>query len=192
MTVRPADRTDHRSATSRTEGEHPGSIPRPAALGWARGMRETSPGATPGTPHPETTKHQTAETLARTLEVVGERWTLLIVRDAFYGVRRFGDFASQLGIPRAVLTSRLKSLVQEGVLTRDADAAGTVEYRLTAKSIRIEPGPGFDPSVASHDPMSLAINTPRRLLEPITAPPGDRMPDSSAQLSAEKNKHSST
>jgi DNA-binding HxlR family transcriptional regulator len=56
--------------------------------------------------------------LARTLEVVGERWTLLIVRDAFYGVRRFGDFAAHLGIPRAVLAERLKSLTAAGVLAR--------------------------------------------------------------------------
>ena len=54
--------------------------------------------------------------LARTLEVVGERWTLLIVRDAFFGVRRFGDFAAHLAIPRAVLTHRLSALVTDGVL----------------------------------------------------------------------------
>src|ERR1700754_4403550 len=77
--------------------------------------------------------------VARALEVVGERWTLLIIRDAFFGVWRFGDFAAELGIPRAVLTSRLKSLVQEGVLTRDEAAAGVVEYRLTAKGIGLWP-----------------------------------------------------
>jgi DNA-binding HxlR family transcriptional regulator len=77
--------------------------------------------------------------LARTLEVVGERWTLLIVRDAFFGVRRFGDFATQLKIPRAVLTDRLKTLVQEGVLSRDDAAGGAVEYRLTAKGIELWP-----------------------------------------------------
>ena len=49
--------------------------------------------------------------LARALEIVGERWTLLIVRDAFYGVRRFSDFRDHLGIPRAVLTDRLNLLV---------------------------------------------------------------------------------
>ena len=54
--------------------------------------------------------------LARTLEVIGERWTLLIVRDAFFGVRRFGDFAAHLGIPRAVLAERLKSLTAAEVL----------------------------------------------------------------------------
>ncbi|GAB3894515.1 hypothetical protein GCM10029964_073090 [Kibdelosporangium lantanae] len=73
--------------------------------------------------------------LARALEIVGERWTLLIVRDAFYGVRRFGDFATQLGIPRAVLTNRLKLLVREDVLTRDDDG----EYRLTDKGIELWP-----------------------------------------------------
>ncbi|MFS8097149.1 helix-turn-helix transcriptional regulator [Lentzea alba] len=73
--------------------------------------------------------------LARALEVVGERWTLLIVRDAFYGVRKFGDFATQLGIPRAVLTNRLKALVHEGVLERTA--AG--DYQLTDKGVELWP-----------------------------------------------------
>ena len=77
--------------------------------------------------------------LARALEIVGERWTLLIVRDAFYGVRRFGDFATQLAIPRAVLTSRLKALVQAGVLLRDDDGSGHVEYRLSDKGIALWP-----------------------------------------------------
>jgi DNA-binding HxlR family transcriptional regulator len=76
--------------------------------------------------------------LARALEVVGERWTLLIIRDALFGVRRFGDFATQLGIPRAVLTSRLKSLTQEGVLVRD-EAGGVVEYRLTDRGLALWP-----------------------------------------------------
>jgi len=77
--------------------------------------------------------------LARSLEIVGERWTLLIVRDAFFGVRRFGDFADRLGIPRAVLTTRLKSLVQEGVLTREDTGAGAVEYHLTGKGLELWP-----------------------------------------------------
>jgi DNA-binding HxlR family transcriptional regulator len=77
--------------------------------------------------------------VARALEVVGERWTLLIVRDAFFGVRRFGDFVTQLNVPRAVLSARLKSLVQEGVLIRDDDGAGNVEYRLTAKGVGLWP-----------------------------------------------------
>ena len=72
--------------------------------------------------------------LARALEVVGERWTLLIVRDAFYGVRRFSDFQAHLDIPKAVLADRLGALVSEGVLERRRDPghAGRHLYELTA------------------------------------------------------------
>ncbi|MFE9723759.1 winged helix-turn-helix transcriptional regulator [Streptomyces sp. NPDC005794] len=56
--------------------------------------------------------------IARALEVIGERWTLLVVRDACYGVRRYNDFLTHLGIPRAVLASRLQALTEAGVLTR--------------------------------------------------------------------------
>jgi DNA-binding HxlR family transcriptional regulator len=76
---------------------------------------------------------------ARTLEVIGERWTLLIVRDAFYGVKRFGDFAAHLDIPRAVLTSRLNSLVQEGVLERVPGPGAREEYGLTDKGTKLWP-----------------------------------------------------
>src|SRR5579871_2602495 len=74
--------------------------------------------------------------VARALEVLGERWTLLIVRDAFYGVRRFGDFVAHLDIPRAVLSARLRTLVDEDVLVRvpgPARAGGRDEYELTEK-----------------------------------------------------------
>jgi DNA-binding HxlR family transcriptional regulator len=71
--------------------------------------------------------------VARTLEIVGERWTLLIVRDAFYGVTRFNDFQAHLDIPRAVLTERLNLLVEHGILTRAVAASGRDEYALTAK-----------------------------------------------------------
>lgn len=77
--------------------------------------------------------------LARTLEVVGERWTLLLLRDAFYGVRRFGDFAAHLGIPRAVLASRLKSLVETGVMARVPGAGAREEYELTDKGAALWP-----------------------------------------------------
>ncbi|GAA2953331.1 winged helix-turn-helix transcriptional regulator [Kitasatospora cinereorecta] len=56
--------------------------------------------------------------IARALEVIGERWTLLVVRDAFYGVRRYNDFLAHLGIPRAVLAGRLQALTEAGVLVR--------------------------------------------------------------------------
>ena len=77
--------------------------------------------------------------LARALEVVGERWTLLIVRDAFFGVRRFGDFAAHLAIPRAVLTHRLATLVEEGVLAVAPGPHGHDEYELTAKGLDLWP-----------------------------------------------------
>ena len=78
--------------------------------------------------------------IARALEVVGERWTLLIVRDAFYGVRRFTDFQAHLGIPKAVLSQRLTLLVEEGVLHTAATASGgRDEYVLTAKGRRLWP-----------------------------------------------------
>jgi DNA-binding HxlR family transcriptional regulator len=57
-------------------------------------------------------------TLARTLELVGERWTMLVLRDAFYGVRRYNDFLSHLDVPRAVLAERLQTLVEAGVLEK--------------------------------------------------------------------------
>jgi DNA-binding HxlR family transcriptional regulator len=77
--------------------------------------------------------------VARALEIVGERWTLLIIRDAFYGVRRYGDFITHLDIPRAVLASRLKTLVAEGVLAREPGPGGHDEYALTDKGQRLWP-----------------------------------------------------
>ncbi|GAA4984434.1 winged helix-turn-helix transcriptional regulator [Actinopolymorpha pittospori] len=71
--------------------------------------------------------------LARALELVGERWTLLVLRDAFYGVRRYSDFLEHLGAPRAVLAERLQALVDAGVLdkVRYQDSPARYEYVLT-------------------------------------------------------------
>jgi DNA-binding HxlR family transcriptional regulator len=73
--------------------------------------------------------------VARSLEVIGERWTLLVLRDAFLGVRRFDDFQRSLGIARNVLAARLGRLVDEGVLERVAyqQRPERFEYRLTEK-----------------------------------------------------------
>ena len=73
--------------------------------------------------------------IARALEVVGERWTLLIVRDAFLGLRRFDEFQASLGVARNVLTDRLNRLVEEGILerVRYSERPERYEYRLTAK-----------------------------------------------------------
>ena len=80
-------------------------------------------------------REYTAEScpIARSLEIIGERWTLLIVRDAFYGVRRFSDFRGHLGIPKAVLADRLALLVAEGVLAKTPGANRHDEYVLTDK-----------------------------------------------------------
>jgi DNA-binding HxlR family transcriptional regulator len=71
--------------------------------------------------------------IARALEVIGERWTLLIVRDALYGVRRFSEFHAHLDVPKAVLSDRLNGLVEHGILERqpDPDHAGRSLYELT-------------------------------------------------------------
>lgn len=77
--------------------------------------------------------------MARTLEIVGERWTLLIIRDSFFGVRRFSDFLVHLGIPKAVLSERLGSLVDWGVLARELGRGGHDEYVLTEKGVALRP-----------------------------------------------------
>jgi DNA-binding HxlR family transcriptional regulator len=71
--------------------------------------------------------------LARALEVLGERWTLLIVRDALRGLVRFDDFQRSLGVARNVLTDRLGRLVEAGILDRVPyqDRPTRYEYRLT-------------------------------------------------------------
>jgi DNA-binding HxlR family transcriptional regulator len=71
--------------------------------------------------------------IARALEVVGERWTLLIVRDVFLGLRRFDELQENLGIARNVLTDRLNRLVDEGILERArySERPERYEYRLT-------------------------------------------------------------
>ncbi|HEU5212431.1 MAG TPA: helix-turn-helix domain-containing protein [Gaiellaceae bacterium] len=73
--------------------------------------------------------------IARTLEIVGERWTLLIVRDAYLGRRRFDEFQESLGISRNVLAERLKRLVDDGILERVPyqEHPARYEYRLTQK-----------------------------------------------------------
>ncbi len=77
--------------------------------------------------------------LAQTLQVVGERWTLLILRDAFFGCRRFDEFQKRLGIARNILTIRLKQLVDEGILQRTAVNGGRFEYTLTDKGYDLQP-----------------------------------------------------
>ncbi len=79
--------------------------------------------------------------VARALSIVGERWTLLIIRDAFKGTRRFDDFQRTLGVTRHRLAERLQKLIREGVLTRIPyqDRPMRYEYRLTRKGLALYP-----------------------------------------------------
>lgn len=76
--------------------------------------------------------------IARALEIVGERWTLLIIRDSFFGVRRFSDFQAHLDISKAVLTDRLSSLVDGGILTK-VPRGGRDDYVMTELGLTLWP-----------------------------------------------------
>ncbi|MBQ1089298.1 helix-turn-helix domain-containing protein [Streptomyces sp. B93] len=158
--------------------------------------------------------------IADALEIVGERWTLLVVRDALFGVRRYNDFLVHLGIPRAVLSARLQKLTEQGLLEkrRYQQSPPRDEYVITARGIALwptlrslglwgrahvtgaqlrsfrhadcrtelgaygecpacgvvvpvedvlmEPGPALDTNPT--DPVSRALLTPKRLLEPLS------------------------
>ncbi|MFW9265852.1 helix-turn-helix transcriptional regulator [Pseudomonas sp. D2-30] len=79
--------------------------------------------------------------VARTLEIIGDRWSLMIIRDAFDGIRRFSEFQKSLGVAKNILASRLKGLVQVGVLRVQpaSDASAYKEYVLTEKGQEIFP-----------------------------------------------------
>jgi DNA-binding HxlR family transcriptional regulator len=75
-----------------------------------------------------------ADSVERTIAVVGDRWTFLILREAFFGVRRYGELARNLGLSRNILSERLRRLVRHGVLERRRyrRAPDRYEYVLTA------------------------------------------------------------
>jgi len=79
--------------------------------------------------------------IGQALEALGDWWTLLIVRDAFFGARRFGDFESSLGIAKNILAARLQHLVDHGIFERvDVGSEGhRFEYRLTDKGEALLP-----------------------------------------------------
>jgi DNA-binding HxlR family transcriptional regulator len=80
---------------------------------------------------------------SRALEILGDRWTMLVLREVFNGVRRFDEISSHLGVARDVLTRRLANLVDEGVLTRmpyqEKGARTRYEYRLTQAGRDLRP-----------------------------------------------------
>ena len=81
--------------------------------------------------------------IRRTLDVVGEKWTLLVLREAFYGVRRFDDFHRAIGCARNILAARLATLVEHGILERrryqKPGSRPRAEYRLTDKGRELFP-----------------------------------------------------
>ncbi len=79
--------------------------------------------------------------IARTLSIMGDRWTMLILRNCFLGTRRFDDFQSHLGVTRHVLSERLKRLVEHDILVKTpyVDRQERFEYRLTEKGMELYP-----------------------------------------------------
>jgi DNA-binding HxlR family transcriptional regulator len=81
--------------------------------------------------------------IAAALEIVGEKWTFLVLREAFNGIRRFDDMQRRTGAPRQILSSRLAKLVAEGILRKvryqEEGQRGRSEYRLTEKGIDLHP-----------------------------------------------------
>lgn len=73
--------------------------------------------------------------VARSVETVGDWWSLLIIRDAFVGKKRFGEFQKSLGVAKNILTARLKKLVADGVMNQvpASDGSAYLEYALTEK-----------------------------------------------------------
>ena len=79
--------------------------------------------------------------VARSVDLIGDRWSLLIVRDAFDGMRRFSDFQRSLGVARNILSDRLKKLVDAGILQTEAAAEGSAyqAYVLTPRGESLFP-----------------------------------------------------
>jgi DNA-binding HxlR family transcriptional regulator len=79
--------------------------------------------------------------VAQTLEIIGERWTMLVLREVFLGTRRFDDFQHNIGCARNILSDRLQKLVANGILERRPyqDRPRRFEYRLTDKGLDLYP-----------------------------------------------------
>src|ERR1700758_5742072 len=79
--------------------------------------------------------------IARSLDAIGDWWSLLIIRDALLGRRRFGEFQKSLGLAKNILTQRLRMLVDEGILKMEhaSDGSAYQEYVLTRKGRGIHP-----------------------------------------------------
>lgn len=82
-------------------------------------------------------------TIQRAVEEMGDKWSLIVIREVFYGVRRFDDLTVRTAIPRQVLTARLRRLVEAGILRkvpyREPGQRARSEYRLTEKGLDLYP-----------------------------------------------------
>ena len=78
---------------------------------------------------------------ARTVDIIGDQWSLMILRDAFYGVRRFGEFKRRLGVTQGVLAARLAHLVEHDILERQpvSEGAAREAYKLTVRGRALFP-----------------------------------------------------
>jgi DNA-binding HxlR family transcriptional regulator len=87
------------------------------------------------------TEPEVFDSIGRTLGLIGDRWTMLVLRDVFRGLRRFDEFRTDLGIARPVLSDRLRKLVEAGVLEKVPYQERPVryEYRLTAMGVELSP-----------------------------------------------------
>jgi len=118
--------------------------------------------------------HDPTCSIAASLDIVGDRWTILILRDSFRGLRRFDELRRDLDIPRAVLSDRLRKLVDGGVLTRRRyqEHPPRDEYRLTAMGMQLSPilvalmqwgdrwlsGPDGPPTLLVHEPCGTEVD----------------------------------
>jgi DNA-binding HxlR family transcriptional regulator len=141
----------------------------------------------------------------RTLDIVGEKWTLLVLREAFYGARRFDEFQRRLGCARNLLAERLASLVAAGLLSREAyrepKQRERSEYRLTDKGLDLLPAvialmhwgdtweadPAGPPVVVAHrschQPVELVLRCSSHK-RPLTARETEALPGPGARLAA--------
>jgi DNA-binding HxlR family transcriptional regulator len=128
-------------------------------------------GVAPGSGSDDSTDRQSS--IAAALDIVGDRWTILILRDAFRGIRRFDEIRRDLQIPRAVLADRLRRLVDHGVLVKRQyqERPARHEYRLTSMGLELSPilvalmqwgdrwlTEGGPPTVLVHDPCGTEVD----------------------------------
>ena len=106
-------------------------------------------------------------TIERTLALVGDRWTILVLRAAFRGIRRFDDFCADLSIARPILTARLRRLVGAGLMTKELYQAHPprYEYKLTPSGTALSPAivalvRWGDEHLATEPPSTMLVHAP--------------------------------